>query len=60
MLILEVHYDVLALLALLALGPNFIRFINAEDVNKKSYRTKREDLDVGPAGARWREITNTL
>ena len=51
------HYDVLALVAL---GPNFIRFINAEDVNKKSYRIKPEDLNAGLAGDTWREITNAL
>ena len=48
------HYDGLAL------GPNFIRFINAEDVNKKSYRIKPEDLDAGLAGDTWREITHAL
>ena len=48
------HYDGLAL------EPNFIRFINAEDVHKKSYRIKPEDLDAGLAGDTWRTIANAL
>ena len=51
------HYDVLALVAL---GPNFIRFIKAEDVHKKSYRIKPEDLDARLAGDTWRQITHAL
>ena len=51
------HYDVLALVAL---GPDLIRFINAEDVNKKSYRIKSENFYAGVAGDTWRTITNAL
>ena len=51
------HYDVLGLVVL---GSNFIRFINAEEVNKKSYRIKPKDLDAGLAGDTWRDITNAL
>ena len=51
------HYDVLALVAL---GPNFIHFINAEDVNTKSYKIKPENFHAGVAGDTWRTIANAL
>ena len=51
------HYDVLALVAL---GPDVIQFINAKDVNKKTYRTKPENLYAELAGDTWRAITDAL
>ena len=51
------HYDVLALVAL---EPNVIQFVNVRDVNKKTFRTKLENLHAGLAGDTWRAITNAL
>ena len=51
------HYDVLALVAL---EPNVIQFVNARDVNKKTSRTKPENLHAGLTGDTWRAITNAL
>ena len=51
------HYDVLALVAL---EPNVIQFVNAKDVNKKTYRTKPENMHAGLTGDTWRAITNAL
>ena len=51
------HYNVLALVAL---GSDLIRFINAEDVNTKSYRIKPENFHAGVAGDTWRTIANAL
>ena len=51
------HYDVLVLMAL---EPNVIQLINAKDVNKKTYRTKPENLHAGLTGDTWRAITDTL
>ena len=51
------HYDVLALVAL---EPNVIQLIIAKDVNKKTYRTKPENLHAGLTGDTWRAITNAL
>ena len=51
------HYDVLALVAL---EPNVIQFVNARDVNKKTFRTKPESLHAGLTGDTWRAITNAL
>jgi len=51
------HYDVLALVAL---GPDVIQFVHAKDVNKKTYRTKPENLYAELAGDTWRAITNAL
>ena len=51
------HYDVLALVAL---GPDVIQFVNAKDVNKKTYRTKPENLYAELAGNTWRAITDAL
>ena len=51
------HYDVLTLVAL---EPSLIRFINVKDVNKKTIRTKRENLHAGPARGSWRAITNAV
>ena len=56
-LILADHYDVLALVAL---EPNVIQFVNAKDVNKKTFRTKPENLHAGLTGDTWRAITNAL
>ena len=51
------HYDVLALVAL---KPDVIQFVNAKDVNKKTFRTKPENLHAGLTGDTWRAITNAL
>ena len=51
------HYDVLALVAL---EPNVIQFVNAKDVNKKTFRTKPENLHAGHTGDTWRSITDAL
>ena len=51
------HYDVLALVAL---EPNVIQFVNARDVDKKTFRTKPENLHAGLTGDTWRAITNAL
>ena len=51
------HYDVLALVAL---EPNVIQFVNAKDVNKKTLRTKPENLNAGLTGDTWRAITDAL
>ena len=51
------HYDVLALVAL---EPNVIQFVNAKDVNKKTFRTKLENLHAGLTGDTWRAITDAL
>ena len=51
------HYDVLALLAL---EPNVIQFVNVRDVNKKTFRTKPERLHAGFTGDTWRAITDAL
>ena len=51
------HYDVLALVAL---EPNVIQFVNAKDVNKKTFRAKLENLHAGFTGDTWRAITNAL
>ena len=51
------HYDVLALVAL---EPNVIQFINAKDMNKKTFRTKPERLHAGLTGNTWRAITDAL
>ena len=51
------HYDVLALVAL---EPNVIQFVNARDANKKTIRTKPENLHAGLTGDTWRAVTNAL
>ena len=51
------QYDVLALVAL---EPNVIQFVNAKDVNKKTFRTKPKNLHAGLTGDTWRAITNDL
>ena len=51
------HYDVLALVAL---GPDVIQFVNAKDVNKETYRAKPENLYAELAGDTWRVITDAL
>ena len=51
------HYDVLALLAL---EPNVIQFVNARDVDKKTFRTKPENLHARLTGDTWRAITDAL
>ena len=51
------HYDVPALVAL---EPNVIQFVNAKDVNKKTFRTKPENLHAGLTGDTWRAITHAL
>ena len=51
------HYDVLALVAL---EPNVIQFINAKGVNRKTFRTKPERLHAGLTGDTWRAITDAL
>ncbi len=51
------HYDVLALVAM---EPNVIQLVNARDVNKKTIRTKRENLHAGPTRGSWRAITNAV
>ena len=51
------YYDVLALVAL---GSNAIQFVNAKDVNKKTYRTKPGELFAELAGDTWRAITDAL
>ena len=51
------HYDVVALVAL---EPNVIQIVNARDVNKKTIRTKPENLHAGLTGDTWRAITNAL
>jgi len=51
------HYDVLALVAL---EPNVIQFVNARDVDKKTFRTKAENLHAGLTGDTSRAITNAL
>ena len=51
------HYDVLALVAL---EPNVIQFVDAKDVNKKTYRTKPEDLHAGLTRDTWGAITDAL
>ena len=51
------HYD---FLALVALEPNLIQFINVKDVNKKTSRTKPERLHAGLTGDTWRAITDAL
>ena len=51
------HYDVLALVAL---EPNVIQFVNAKDVNKKTFRTKPENLHAGLTGDTCKAITNAL
>ena len=48
------YYDVLAL------GTNAIQFVNAKDVNKKTYRTKPGELYAELARNTWREITDAL
>ena len=47
-------------LALVALEPNVIQFVNARDANKKTIRTKPENLHAGLTGDTWRAITNAL
>ena len=42
------------------LEPNVIQFVNAKDVNKKTFRTKPENLHAGLTGDTWRAITNAL
>ena len=56
-LILADHYDVLALVVL---KPNVIQFVNGKDVNKKTYRTKPEDLHAGLTRDTWGAITDAL
>ena len=51
------HYDVLALVAL---EPNLIQFINVKDENKKTSRTKPERLHAGLTGDTWRAIIDAL
>ena len=51
------HYDVLALVAL---EPNVIQFVNARDANKKSIRTKPENLHAGLTGDTWGPVTNAF
>ena len=51
------HYDVLALVAL---EPNVIQFVNARDVNKRPFRTKPENLHAGLTGDTWGAITKAL
>ena len=51
------HYDVLALVAL---EPNVTQFVDAKDVNKKTYRTKTEDLHAGLTRDTWGAITDAL
>ena len=51
------HYDVLALVAL---EPNVIQFVNAKDVNKKTFRTKPENLHAGLTRDTWGAITDAL
>ena len=51
------HYDVLALVAL---EPNVTQFVDAKDVNKKTYRTKPENLRARLTGDTRRAITNAL
>ena len=51
------HYDVLAVMAL---EPNVIQFVNAKDNNKKTYRTKPEDLLAGLTRDTWGAITDAL
>ena len=56
-LILTDHYDVWALVAL---EPNVIQFVNAKDVNKKTFRTKSENLHAGLTRDTCRAITDAL
>lgn len=51
------QYDVLALVAL---GPDAIQFVDAEDVNKKTYRAKVEKLNDRTSEETWRGITANL
>ena len=51
------HYDVLAPVAL---EPNVVRLLNAKDGNKKTSRTKPENLNAGHTGDTWRAITYAL
>ena len=54
------HYDVLALVALVALEPNVIQFVSAKDLNKKTFRTKPESLHAGLKGDTRGAITDAL
>ena len=47
------HYDVLALVAL---EPNVIQFVNAKDVNKKTFRTKPDSLSDRTAEDTWKDV----
>ncbi len=50
-------YDVLALCAL---GPDVVAFVDAKDVNKKTYRAKPGSLSEKTTEDTWRAITNAL
>ena len=51
------HYDVLALVGL---GSDVITFVDAKNVNKKTYRAKPEYLSDLTTEDTWRAITNAL
>ena len=51
------NYDVLALCAL---GPDVVTFVDAKDVNKKTYRAKPGSLSEKTTEDTWRAITNAL
>ena len=51
------HYDVLALVAL---GRDVITFVDAKDVNKKTYRAKPEALSERATEDTWRRIVANL
>ena len=51
------HYDVLALVAL---GPDVITFVDAKNVNKKTYRAKPEALNDRTTEDTWRGIVANL
>ena len=51
------HYDVLALAAL---GPDVIQFVNAKDVNKKTYRVKPDSLSDRTTEDTWKDVAAKL
>ena len=51
------YYDVLALVAL---EPNVIQFVNAKDVNKKTYRNKPNSLSDRTAEDTWKDVVAKL
>ena len=48
------------LLALCALGPDVVTFVDAKDVNKKTYRAKPGSLSEKTTEDTWRAITDAL